>query len=333
MFLFHKTCRDSGTVLLEWLFAIVGSIFLLAILVQLYQTLFSQDLLSRTHFTTLNTLVTAEQTLARRLHLASAWPCGDTPRKVNVLNRSKQFDWLDWHQTHRVHPHNSKTAQSLRASNETASSRVAGSDVITVLNASFPTYLAHHNKKKYTFTLQQKINIERGALAVVCDTNTSMLFQVTRVLDNGYTVAYYNTNTAPGNCPNPWDKKSRCYSLYRHSFSSSSLIAILQPSIWFVGHSHSDGQRSLYWRKLVLANRKGRGVEARMLAEELLPGVALLRGLSLAPNILEVGLVVGIENLSEKILEQKQLKLFEQDVLPWLEPNHFYSLSEFTFSS
>lgn len=321
----------SGAILLEWLLAIASGVFLSVLMIKLYQNLLLQDSLHQTQFDTLSQLVVAEQLLSHKLHLTTAWPCGDTPQKINLLNKTKQFRWLDIANTHKVYPHNSAAALALKAYGKQAGDRVPGSDVVFVLNARFPVRIKHHHTKDKTFELTAAAAVQRGAFAVICDAEVSALFQVTSVRAHGHILSYQNKRVSPGNCAKAFSLSHSCSKRNAHVFSNDALFAVLRPVIFYVGHSHSKGQRALFQRNLVLVNRAGGKVQAQMLAEELVQGIALLRGRSLASHILDLGLISGSRGSNHKLFNQNTLTLFGEDVASWLQPDRFYVLAEFTF--
>ncbi len=257
----------AGVTLIETLFASTLGALLLIALLNLYQRGIARHAFTESRAELTETLFTAEHILAEQLHLAGGLPCGRSGTRFNLIRTGQTTPWL----------------RLFAAPVQINDGAVSGSDELTALKTGAPVPLASHDPAQMQLTLTDAAAFERGDLIVACDADVSVLLQITRTSDGGRVLGYgHNARVRPGNCASPF-AVGGC-GPENHRFAGDALVAPYEPVVFLI--KESGARRSLYRKRLVVVNAAS-ATTAKLLSEELIEGIALLRvqaGVATAPG-------------------------------------------------
>ena len=257
--LVQRPGRNGGVTLLETLFASAIGALLIVALLGLYQRGVSQYAFAENRLTLNETLVTAERIFSNALLYRGGLPCESSGAYFNLVRTHAAEAWLKLF------------TAPVRVGPGTASNAVADSDEVTILKTGSPVLLEDHDPVAGTLTLSHAAEFKRGGLAVVCDDDTTVLLQITD--DNGRTLGYGDDpDVRPGNCAAAF--LSGGCGPENHRFGSGAVVAPYEPVVFFVARS---GDRHALYRKRLIVSSAGGGRTAKLRAEEMLDGIALMR--------------------------------------------------------
>ena len=325
----HNKHKTAGTLLLEWVIALALSLFLSGLLVRLFQQTLTDRLAGEGRFAAVMTAATTARLLHDTLHLQGQLPCGHTTQQLNLVRHGSNTYWLNlFQQPVQIHAADSLQAKQIRRLGDRPGMRALGSDVLVTLNLEFPTAVRHHDTVRGTLTLDAPLNLAVGDFAVVCDDQLSVLFQIT-AMPTPQQVVWHNGLIFPGNCALQFDPQHPCAPQTAYRFSSGALLARLQPVTWFIGHSHTRKQRSLFRERLTLTHSNHR-VFASMRREEMVTGVELLRAKRLPSDQLpqrrlDLGFVTAAYR--RQPWSSDPVHLLGDDVSHWLSNAQWFYLS------
>jgi len=267
----------SGFTLIELLLALALGAFVIASSVALYQNIqlayteSSRQLQSTQKFAVAQRIVDAAVNGA----LAS---CNTATTRRSLVN-GRQF----WSQAGRanaeVYPASS-TVRGLKRIGSSTGARAANSDVLLLRTAQLPaSAVVMHDIDNDKFVIQNSIGLSRGELAVVCDKNAALIFQVSHTTGRHihYGERHGGRRVAPGNCTN--FAAPRCGGNYR--FAAGALLARYTPLVFYVGYGYAGV--ALYRQKPSVSKRAN-GHRLSLRAQELVSGIAQLRAALSAAN-------------------------------------------------
>ena len=296
---FTLRCKPqaAGTALLEWIVAAALGIFLMSVLVRLYQVTMSGYYLSEAHFEALTTAAATERLLHKLLHRTGGQPCGNTPYRVNLVNSGESTYWLDvFRRPLQVHAYDSASAASIRPLGSAAGERAAYSDVVVAMNLSLPVAVSAHIPNRGKLELAESLSLERGEFVMVCDYRVSVLLQVTDTASGGRHLFYTGAAVIPGNCASRIDPLRGCASQASYQFGPGTVAAAFEPVVLFVGRAQGGSGNALYREQLTLATAAAY-VRASMRRKALIEGVEILLARRLPGyDALDVGIVAAPQN-------------------------------------
>lgn len=324
--------RTAGTALLEWIVAAALGVFLMSVLVRLYQVTMSGYYFSEARFEALATAAATERLLHKLLHHTAGWPCGHTPHQVNLVNSGESTYWLDvFRRPLQIHAYDSAAAASIRPLGTAAGERAAYSDVIVAMNLSLPVAVNAHIPNQGKLELAESLSLERGEFVMICDYKVSVLVQVTDTASGGRHIFYTGAAVIPGNCASRIDPLHGCVPQTSYQFGPGAVAAAFEPVVLFVGRAQSSSGNALYREQLTLVPAAAY-VRASMRRKALIEDVDLLLVQRLPGyDALDVGIVIAPQNAP--VVPAHSTHLLGARVDTYLTTSGHYHLShEFTIA-
>jgi len=254
-----------GFTLIELLLALALAAFVIGFSVALYQNIKLAYTESSRQLQNTKKFTVAQRIMDESLN-GSLASCNTATTRRSLVNGS-QF-WSQAAGAHaEVYPA-STSISGLKRIGNSIGERAANSDVLVLRTAQLPaSAVVMHDTSNAKFVIQNSIGLSRGELAVVCDKNAALIFQVTHT--TGRHIHYRGAQVAPGNCTN--FAAPRCAGNYR--FAGGALLARYTALIFYVGYGYAGP--ALYRQKpTVIRRANGRRLSLR--AQELVSGISQL---------------------------------------------------------
>ena len=197
--------------------------------------------------------------LSHDLRQAGLSGCDASEPVANVLNNSPNNGGNAWYAnwSNAVHGYDGQTADPAIATGTGVGQRVTGTDsleVFTLPDAGVSIAQDTNNgSSSAEFKLNAPSTLMPGDLAMVCDYDHSVIFQVTGPHSDNLTVVHNTGTGTPGNCSKGMGYPTSCTTNGNsYTFSPNSRMVRLQASVWYLGHNPVQGI-SLY-RETLVAN-------------------------------------------------------------------------------
>ena len=253
--------------MIELLLTLALSAFVVAISVALYQHAKGAYMDSGKRLLVTEKLAVSQRILKEAL-AGSIESCNAAPTQLSLLNSSQV--WLQARTSvAEVYParNNIKGFKKIGAQ---IGGREAESDLLLLRSVILPaTSLVLHDTENDRLIARNSIGLTRGGLAIVCDENAAIVFQV--AYTTGRHIHYGNGEIVPGNCRNAFTSE-RCGGNYR--FDKGALLAHYAPSLFYIANGHA-GLALYRQRPTIFRQQHGRRLSIR--AQELVSGITQLQ--------------------------------------------------------
>ena len=276
-----RQTATSGFTLIELLLTLALGAFVVATSVSLYQYIKDAYIDSGRRLLTTEKLIVSQRIFNRAL-AGSIESCNIAPTRLSLVNSSQV--WLQARKSAaKVYPAHSTTG-GLKKIGDQIGEREATSDVLLLSPAVLPAApIVLHDVQNDKFVIQNSIGLTRGGLAVVCDENVAIIFQV--AYTTGRHIHYARSGITPGNCSGAF-VSMQCGGTYR--FDKNALLAHYEPSFFYIAHGHAG--LALYRQKPVIF-RQGHNRRLSIRAQELVSGVMQMQA---ATNLTDAGYGSGL---------------------------------------
>ena len=264
-----------GFTLIELLLTLALGAFVVATSVALYQYIKDAYIDSGRRLLTTEKLIVSQRIFNEAL-MGSIESCNTAPARMSLVNSSQV--WLQARRSAaEVYPAHS-TLGGLKKIGDQIGEREASSDVLLLSPAVLPAApLVLHDVQNDKFVIQHSIGLTRGGLAVVCDENAAIIFQV--AYTTGRHIHYARSGITPGNCSGAF-VSAQCGGTYR--FDKNALLAHYAPSIFYVANGHAG--LALYRQKPIIF-RQSHNSRLSIRAQELVSGVIQMQAATNRTNV------------------------------------------------
>ena len=265
-----------GFTLIELLLTLALGAFVVAMSIALYQYTKKSHVDNGEQLLVTEKLIVSQRLLEEAL-TGSIKSCNVAPLQLSLVNSAKP--WLQiGTSTAEIYPAQNNIS-SFKKVGEKIGERDAESDVLLLRAVALPaTPIVTHDIENQKFIVENSIGLTRAGLAMVCDSNVAVVFQV--AYTTGRHIHYAGGRITPGNCTNAF-RDEHCGSSYR--FDKDALLAHYIPSIFYIANGHAGP--ALYKQKPVIYRRNG-NYRLSMRAQELISGITHLQA---ATNLAQDG--------------------------------------------
>ena len=262
----HAT--QKGFTLIELLLALALGAFVVAISIALYQHAKKAYVENGTQLLNTKKVIISQRFFKEGL-AGSIESCNNAPIRLSLVD-SSQLWWQAGASVAEIYPaHNN--IQSFKEVGSQIGERDANSDVLLLRPALLPaTSIVKHDIENDKFIAQNSIQLTRGGLAIVCDQNVAVVFQV--AYTTGRHIHYGSGDITPGNCRRAFNAEN-CGGDYR--FDKDALLAHYTPKIFYIANSYAGP--ALY-RQQPIISRRGYSHRLSMHSQELVSGIIGLHG-------------------------------------------------------
>ena len=224
-----RQTATRGFTLIELLLTLALGAFVVATSVALYQYIKGAYIDSGRRLLVTEKLIVSQRIFKEAL-AGSIESCNTAPIRLSLVNGSQV--WLQARKSvAEVYPAHS-TMGGLKKIGNQIGDREATSDVLLLSPALLPaTPLVRHDLENDKLVAQDSIGLTRGGLAVVCDENVAIVFQV--AYTTGRHIHYAGSGITPGNCSGAFVSE-QCGGDYR--FDKNALVAHYAPSLFYIAH-------------------------------------------------------------------------------------------------
>ncbi|MBC6414706.1 MAG: prepilin-type N-terminal cleavage/methylation domain-containing protein [Chromatiales bacterium] len=256
----------QGFTLIEILLTLALAAFVLAISIALYQYAKQAYIDNGAQLRVTEKLIASKRIFSETLN-GSIKSCSAAPTRLSLVNSTQL--WLQAGASAvEIYP-GQNNISSFKRVGDKIGERDIDSDVLLLRAARLPaTSLVAHSIENNKFIAQNSIGLTRSGLAIVCDENAAVVFQV--AYTTGRHIHYAGGGIAPGNCANAFSDE-RCGGSYR--FAKGALLAHYTPTIFYIANSHAGP--ALYRQKPIIFRRHGNR-RLSMRAQELVSGIMRL---------------------------------------------------------
>ena len=263
----ERQTATRGFTLIELLLTLALGAFVVATSVALYQYIKDAYIDSGKRLSATEKLIVSQRIFKEAL-AGSIESCNTAPVRQSLVNSSQV--WLQARESvAEVYPAHS-TIGGLKKIGNRIGEREATGDVLLLRPAVLPaTSVVRHDVENDKFVVGNSIGLTRGGLAVVCDENAAVIFQV--AYTTGRHIHYAGSGIAPGNCSSAFTSE-QCGGNYR--FDKNALLAHYSPSLFYVAHGHAG--LALYRQKPIIF-RQSHNRRLSIRARELVSGVVQLQ--------------------------------------------------------
>ena len=267
--------------MIELLLTLALGAFVVAISVALYQHAKGAYMDSGKRLLVTEKLTVSQRVLKEAL-MGSIESCNAAPTQLSLVNSSQA--WLQARTSvAEVYPAHSNI-KGFKKIGAQIGEREAASDVLLLRPAILPaTSVVLHDTEKGKLIARNSIGLTRGGLAIVCDENVAIVFQV--AYTTGRHIHYGAGRIAPGNCTNAFTSV-RCGGKYR--FDKGALLAHYAPSLFYIANGYA-GPALYRQRPIIFRQSHSRRLSIR--AQELVSGITQLQA---ATNLRDTGRSSGL---------------------------------------
>ncbi len=262
-----RQISTRGFTLIELLLTLALGAFVVATSVALYQYIKDAYIDSGKRLLTTERLIVSQRIFKEAL-AGSIESCNTAPVRLSLVNSSQI--WLQARKSAAEVYSAHSTIGDLKKIGNQIGEREATSDVLLLSPAVLPaTPIMLHDVGNDKFVVQDSIGLTRGGLAVVCDENAAIIFQV--AYTTGRHIHYAGSGIAPGNCPSAFTSE-QCGGNYR--FDKNALLAHYAPSLFYIAHGHAG--LALYQQKPIIF-RQSHNRRLSIRAREIVSGIIQLQ--------------------------------------------------------
>lgn len=193
--------------------------------------------------------------------------CYEAPTRLSLVN-SSQF-WLQAGESPAEIYTTGNNIVGLKRIGTQIGEREAESDVLLLRSAALPaTSIVTHDIEHDKFIVRNGIGLTRGELAIACDENVAVVFQV--AYTTGRHIHYSGSGIVPGNCAEAFTSE-QCGGSYR--LGKEALLAHYAPSVFYIANGYAG--LALYRQKpTIFRNNHNRRLSLR--AQEMVSGIIRL---------------------------------------------------------
>ena len=276
-----RQTTTRGFTLIELLLTLALGAFVVATSVALYQYIKGAYIDSGRRLLVTEKLIVSQRIFKEAL-AGSIESCNTAPIRLSLVNSSQV--WLQARKSvAEVYPAHSALGGLKKIGNQIGE-REATSDVLLLSPALLPaTPIVLHDVENDKFVIQDSVALTRGGLAVVCDENVAIVFQV--AYTTGRHIHYTGNGVAPGNCSGAFVSE-QCGGDYR--FDKNALLAHYAPSLFYIAHGRTG--LALYEQKPIIF-RQSHNRRLSIRARELVSGIIQLQATT---NRTDAGYATGL---------------------------------------
>lgn len=255
-----------GFTLIELLLTLALGAFVVAISVALYQYAKGAYIDSGKRLLITEKLVASQRIFEEALS-GSIESCNAAPMQLSLINSSQ--GWLQARKSvAEIYPARNNVGGLKRIGTQIGE-REPESDVLLLRPAVLPaTAIVSHDIANNKLIVRNSIGLTRGELAIICDENIAVVFQV--IYTTGRHIHYAGDRVVPGNCASAFTSE-QCGGHYR--FDRGALLAHYEPSILYIANGHAGP--ALYSQKPVIF-RRSHSRRLSMRARELVSNITQL---------------------------------------------------------